>query len=131
MKHLKVFVILFLCTSINACKKHQPEPAREVTIQILSPVSGSEYDANDTVWLSAELRSNLDLERVNVSVNKLSNDSLIYRRSTQSNGKSLNIREYFINHLNPHADLKLTIQSSDKDGNETGKKQLNFHCHAH
>ncbi len=102
-----------------------------MTIRISSPSHGNEFDKDDTVWLKASVSSNMPIQVINLKVNKVSNDSLVLFKKIEVAGKSFDLSEYFINTISPHADLVMTVQSVDKDGNETGKQQVNFHCHAH
>ncbi len=128
MKHLIMAFCLGLI-SFYGCK-HKEEP-RTMNIQIGSPAAGSQFDKDDTVWMTAFASSNLPLQVINLKLNKASNDSLVYFKQIRTGSISSFITEYFINEFNPHADLVMTVQTTDDDGNETGKKQVNFHCHAH
>jgi hypothetical protein len=129
MKHSFIMIVLCAMTGFLSCK--EKESPREVSINIISPLPGSEYDKDDTVWLRAEISSNLELEQVRVGVNKVSNDSVAYASLAKTSEKSMTLTTYFINQFNPHADLEMSVQTMDKNGSETGKKQVRFHCHAH
>jgi hypothetical protein len=128
MKHLIKLCMLVLLS--NACKDKE-NPSRTLDMNIISPLPGSEYDKDDTVYLKAGISSNLEIEKIQLSVRKVSNDSLIFFKELHSHDKSATVSEYFINRLNPHADLVLKIQTLDHNGNETGNKTVHFHCHAH
>lgn len=129
MKHASIMIVLCTVTGFFSCK--DKESPREVNINIISPLPGSEYDKDDTVWLKAEISSNLALEQVRVGVSKVINDSVAYTSLTKTSERSMTLSTYFINQFNPHADLEMSVQTMDKNGSETGKKQVRFHCHAH
>jgi hypothetical protein len=129
MKHLYILAVTSIIAGFSSCKGK--EDPREVGISISSPMPGAEYDKGDTVWLKGEVTSNLSVGEVRLRVCKLGNDSLVYFKETKTDGKSASISAFFINGINPHADLEMTLQTADEKGNETGSRKVRFHCHAH
>lgn len=128
MKH----VLFAACASvwILACH-HKEAPPLKTTIHITSPVAGSEFDAGDTVRMSGTASSNMDIATLVLTVSKTVNDSVIYTKRLEAGRKAFDVSEYFINHLNPHADLVFSLQAFDSKAQLMGSDKVNFHCHAH
>lgn len=134
MKHnIQFYFFLILSLFLfSACHKddhHHDSDGSIINFVIYSPTIDQEFHSGDTIPISISVSSNKTIHIVELRIFDHSTDSLIFIKTYHPHTSLLEIKETFVHITQEHQDLRLSIQTLDHDENQTGLRELLFHCH--
>ncbi len=97
-----------------------------IEISISNPTATSVFKPMDTIRIKAKVSSTEALHNVNIKVITTDQNQVLFSKNIHTHGISADINEYFVNPLLEKKELKLIIQTTGHDNNESASKELLF-----
>jgi len=124
------FLSLVMLFAGMACKKENHDA--KVEINILSPTLGQAFEHGQDVPLHVDVSADQELHGWDITLRKKSDNSVIYSKDKHTHGKSMSIREVWVNDVTHHTDVILEVKVDlDHSGSNSKTASVQFHCHPH
>ena len=116
----------------NACENEDQHPdlsTSDISLLINSPTDTQEFEANDTVFISATIDAPIEMHGYEVHLTRLADTVEVLTKDIDLHTNHFTINETYINPGLVHSDMELEIIAMiDHNGQSTSKK-VHFHCH--
>lgn len=96
-------------------------------ISIVEPVEDQIFQYQDTVFINVLINHNAEVEQYTVELKNLTNDIVTFSQTSPTQGQNLEVTGEWVNEVQDHSDMELTVLATDEEGNSTTER-VRFHC---
>ncbi|MFY0642877.1 MAG: hypothetical protein JXR19_00265 [Bacteroidia bacterium] len=126
---ISILALTFLM--LSSCKEDESmNPQNDITINFAEPVASTMYGQGDTVYINGMISADMEMHGYEISlVNTSNNNTEVFNKHAHEDGLMFHIHEMWVNDVNSHSDMVLTITIDKNHEGDKETKTILFHCH--
>lgn len=96
------------------------------SISIVEPVEDQIFEFQDTVSINVLINHDANIEQYTLELRNLTTEIMLLSQTNPTQGQNLEITGEWVNEVQDHSDMELTVLATDEEGNSSTER-VRFH----